>query len=410
MAKLGDLFPDELLPTAPPAPAAPQQLAAPKPEASGPNGEQGHAFAPQALNRPRPVVNPPQNPGGKASPPSPPGMRPAPTVLPGGEVRRMERTFIKDLVAGQEIESVFLVVDATLRAAKNGSKYIQSTFCDKTGTVPVRQWDATEKDFGCYKLNGYIKVRGRVETYKNAMQMIAFSVQACEEAGINAADFLPISVRPLDEMEREFDALLATFSDPDLKRLLASIFSDPDVRTKYIKGPAATAVHHAWVGGLLEHVLSAARTAQSIAEQRPFLNRDLLLAGVLLHDIGKIEELDGGPGFTYTDTGRLCGHIVLGSLLVERHIVKLGDFPKEKRDLIIHLILSHHGELEYGSPVKPYTAEAVALHHLECLDAKVQGIQSIIERERASGNESAWTDFARVVDGRIYKGKGGQGG
>jgi 3'-5' exoribonuclease len=154
---------------------------------------------------------------------------------------------------------------------------------------------------------------------------------------------------------------------------------------------------------LLEHVLSACKTAQAIAEQRPYLNRDLLMAGVLLHDIGKIEELDPGPGFTYTDTGKLCGHIVLGALLVERTVMKLENFPQKKRDLIIHMILSHHGELEYGSPVLPCTAEAVALHHLECLDAKVQGIQSIIERERAGGNDGAWSEFARVVDGRIYK-------
>src|SRR4029078_9292672 len=138
-------------------------------------------------------------------------------------------------------------------------------------------------------------------------------------------------------------------------------------------------------------------TAQAIAEQRPFLNRDLLMAGVILHDIGKIEEIDSGPGFNYTDTGRLCGPIVLGALMVERAIGKLPNFPKPKRDLILHMILSHHGELEYGSPIKPYTAEGGALPHLECLDAKVQGIQSIIEKEIASGNEGAWSDFARVV-------------
>ncbi|HYG75491.1 MAG TPA: 3'-5' exoribonuclease YhaM family protein [Planctomycetota bacterium] len=352
MARLGDLFPDDLQPqtTAKGAP--------PRPRAAGP------------------VVNAP---------------------------RKAERVCVKDFVAGQEIEGIYLVSEATIRVAKNGSKYIQATFADKTGTVPVRQWDATETDFTCYKVSGYIKVRGRVETYKNAMQMIAFSVQECSGEGINAADFLPVSVRPLDEMDGEFDALLETFKDPDYKRLLVAIFSDPVVRAKFRKGPAAASVHHAWIGGLMEHVLSACKTAQAIAEQRPFLNRDLLMAGVILHDIGKIEELDSGPGFSYTDTGKLCGHIVLGALLVERTIVKLGDFPQKKRDLILHMILSHHGTHEFGSPVTPVTGEAVALHHLECLDAKVQGIQSIIERERASGNDSSWSEFARVVDGRIYK-------
>jgi 3'-5' exoribonuclease len=352
MAKLGDLFPNDMQPPA-----------------------GGKSTAPRA--RPAPVVNTP---------------------------RRAERACVKDLVAGQEVEGIYLVVEATYRAAKNGSKYVQASFCDKTGSIPVRQWDATDGDFACYKASGYIKIRGRVETYKNAMQMIVFSVQECDGASINPADFLPVSTRPLDEMDRELEAVLQTFTDPDYKRLLNAIFSNPDIRARFVKGPAAAAVHHAWVGGLIEHVLSACKTAQAIAEQRPYLNRDLLMAGVILHDIGKIEELDAGPGFSYTDTGKLCGHIVLGSLLVERHMVQLGDFPRKKRDLILHMILSHHGELEYGSPVTPVTAEAVALHHLECLDAKVQGIQTLIEKDRAMGNESAWTDFARVVDGRIYKG------
>jgi len=375
MAKLGDLFPDELAAELPPQPIRP---------------------APQQQQRP-----PQQQPGGKSAPPP----RPRPPLPNSAPPRRGERVFVRDLIAGQEIEGIYLVGEVTLRAAKNGSKYIQATLCDKTGSVPARHWDATEIDFNNYKATSYVNARGRVETYKNAMQMVVFAVQSCPAEGINTSDFLPISTRPLDEMEREFLALLETFTDPDYKTLLKEIFTDTSVRERYMKGPAASAVHHAWIGGLVEHVLSACKTAQAIAEQRPYLKRDLLMAGVMLHDIGKIEEIDSGPGFNYTDTGRLCGHIVLGALLVDRFIGKLKDFPRAKRDLLIHMILSHHGELEYGSPVKPCTAEAVALHHLECLDAKVQGIQTIIERERAGGNDGAWSDFARVVDGRIYKGQ-----
>ncbi len=355
MARLGDLFPDDLQQAAGLKPAQPQN-AAPRPRG------------------------------------------------PGSGRMPIERTQVKDLVAGQEVEGIYLVAEAAIRAAKNGSKYIQATVCDKTGTVPVRQWDATDVMFSEYRPSGYIKVRGRIEVYKSAMQMIVFAAQNADHEKVNPADFIPVSVRPLDEMERELDALIETFTDPDYKKLLQTIFADPDTRAKFVKGPAAASVHHAWCGGLIEHVLSACKTAQSIAEQRPYLNRDLLMTGVLLHDIGKIEEINSSPGFSYTDTGRLCGHIVLGALLVERNILKLENFPKKKRDLILHMILSHHGSLEFGSPVTPYTMEAVALHHLECLDAKVQGIQSIIERERASGNENAWSDFARVVDGRIYKG------
>lgn len=314
------------------------------------------------------------------------------------------RTFVSELSPGQEVEGVYLVQDASLRAAKNGSKYIQASVGDRTGSIPVRFWDATEKDFAALKPGGYARVRGRVETYQNRPQMIVFNAQAAEAAQVDAADFLAVSTRDPAEMAKELDALVAGIADSDYRRLLAAIFSDAKVRPAFLCAPAASAIHHAWVHGLLEHVLSAAKTAQAVAEQRPFLNKDLLLAGVLLHDVGKIEEIDAGPGFSYTDPGRLCGHISLGSLLVERFILALKDFPPAKRDLLQHMILSHHGEREHGSPVTPATAEAVALHHIECMDAKVQGIRSAIEKDESAGNTGAWTDFQRVVDGRIYKG------
>lgn len=352
MAKLGSLFPEEMQPK-----NAPRGRGAGKPDASAPAAGAN-----------------------------------------GGD-----RTEIAALEPGQVVEGVYLVKDASLRAAKNGSKYIQATFCDKSGMIPVRHWDATDADNQAYQINGYVKVRGRVETYQNRPQMIVFNAQLEKPENVASADFLPVSTRPMAEMEKELDALLATFTDPDYKRLLDSIFSDEKTRAAFTRSPAANAIHHAWVGGLMEHVLSACQTAEAIAKQRPFLNRDLLMAGVILHDIGKTEELDAGPGFGYTDTGKLCGHIVLGVLLVERHILKLKDFPQTKRDLIQHMILSHHGTREFGSPVTPLFGEAVALHHLECLDAKVQGIQSIIENEEERGNTGDWSDFARVVDGRIYK-------
>ena len=335
-----------------------------------------------------------------APPPAVVRGKPGPAPLVG----RLPRVPVKDLVAGQDLDGVYLVVEVVIRAAKNGSKYIQATFCDRTGTIPVRQWDANDSVMAEYRAGGYVRVRGRVELYKNAMQMIVFTALNADHEPVDAAEFIPVSTRPLPEMERELDALVETIADPDYKRLLKAITNDPVTRPKIVQGPAASSLHHAWRGGLIEHVLSACKTAQSIAEQRPFMNRDLLITGVILHDIGKIEELDAGPGFAYTDTGRLCGHIVLGALLVDRFIRTLENFPPRKRDLIIHLILSHHGTHEFGSPVEPATMEAVALHHLECMDAKVQGIQTIIERERTSGNENAWSEFSRIVDGRIYKG------
>jgi len=329
-----------------------------------------------------------------------------PRARSGGQNAKSEgsRTFIQDLQPGQEVNQIFVVQDASMRAAKNGSKYIQAAFADRTGQIAVRHWDASEKDFQQYTIGGFVRAKGRIETYQNRPQMIAFAVQTIKSGEVPQEDFLPVSERDPAEMERELDGLLAGLTDPDYSRLLQAIMGDPEVRARFVKSPAAMSVHHAWIGGLLEHVLSACQVALAVADQRPSLNRDLLLSGVILHDIGKIEELDPGPGFNYTDTGRLCGHISLGVMLIERYILKLQDFPRTKRDLLMHLILSHHGEREHGSPVTPCVAEAVALHHIECLDAKLQGIQSTIERSLKAGGASAWTDFARVVDGRIYKG------
>lgn len=326
--------------------------------------------------------------------------------LKAGGKGGLPRTFIQDLEPGQEVDQVYVVQDASMRAAKNGSKYIQAVFADRTGQIPVRHWDATDKDFSQYTVGGFVRARGRVETYQNRAQMIAFGVKSASEGEVSSEDFLPVSHRDAAEMEKELDVLLASFKDPDYSGLLNALFGDADLRAKFVKSPAAMNVHHAWIGGLMEHVLSAAKLAQELAVQRPALNRDLLLAGVILHDIGKIEELDPGPGFNYTDAGKLCGHIALGVLMIERFMLKRPDFPRTKRNLLVHMILSHHGEREHGSPVTPCIAEAVALHHIECVDAKLQGIQSILEKELQMGAASQWTDFARVVDGRIYKGAG----
>jgi 3'-5' exoribonuclease len=334
----------------------------------------------------------------------PEGLRPGEAQSkPAGE-KRAPRAPISSLAPGQEVESVYLVQEATLRVARNGGRYIQAVIADRTGRLPARQWDATEKDYEAYRATGYVRVRARVETYQDRPQLVVQAVQAQDAKEVAAAEFLPVSRRDPAEMRAELDAVVAGLQDPDYRRLAEALFAPGELRTAFERSPAASSIHHAWLGGLMEHVLSACRTAQSVAEQRPFLNRDLLMTGVLLHDLGKTQELSSEAGFGYTDAGRLLGHVALGAILADRAIAGLPDFPPKKRDLILHLILSHHGTREFGSPVTPCTAEAVALHHLECLDAKVAGIQSVIEWEQENGNTGAWSDFARVVDGRIFLG------
>ena len=234
------------------------------------------------------------------------------------------------------------------------------------------------------------------------MQLIVQDLKKIEENLIDLGDFLPVSKRSTEEMRNELDGILAALTNPHIEGLLRAFFDDPAFFARYSKAPAAKAMHHVFLGGLLEHSLAVVALAGDVATRYPQVNRDLLICGALLHDIGKVDELSYQRSFDYTDEGKLLGHIVIGVQMVEDRIRQLTDFPAELSMLIKHLLLSHHGQYDFGSPKRPKFLEAVILNFIDDLDSKINGVQTHIDKE--PDREGNWTSYHRLYDRYFYKG------
>jgi len=313
----------------------------------------------------------------------------------------MGKQMIGDLRPGEPVDSVFLVADASLRTARTGSKYLALQLRDRSGQIAARLWDATEALAGSIEVDDFVRVRGRTETYQNQLQIIVRSVTRADTNGLRLGDFLPQCERDAGQMMRDLRRILARVEDPDFKALLDAFLSDEDFCAEFRTAPAATVNHHSYLGGLLEHTLSMAQLAEKLTEHYPDLRRDLFLTGVFLHDIGKIREISFRRSFRHTSAGELVGHVTLGVLMLDERVRQLGNFPQEKLDMLRHMILSHHGALEFGSPKLPMFAEAMALHYLDNLDAKLKDFSSIVAEDRSSDPD--WTDYSRRLERKLYK-------
>jgi len=276
----------------------------------------------------------------------------------------------------QDVEGVFLVLQKDRRADRNtGKPYLSLQLGDQTGVVDARVWEGVEQ-LPPFEVNDVVRVHGRTQSYRNRLQLSVRSVDPVPPGEVNAGSFLPHTAYNVEEMFTELTAMVAAMRQFHLKALLESVLGDEEISTRFRRAPAAKTLHHACIGGLLEHVLSLARLSGRLAEHYPVINRDLLLAGVVLHDIGKIYELSYDRSFQYTTAGKLVGHISLGLELVREKIRALPDFPAELKLLVEHLILSHHGHLEFGSPVLPAFPEALLLHYLDDLDSKMESMRA----------------------------------
>lgn len=312
---------------------------------------------------------------------------------------------ISEFAEGDAIEGFYALRDANLSTTAAGKPYIRLVVADKTGTVPGNVWDATPELFRSLTVNGVVKIRATVETYRGALQIRVSKIRTAAEGEADPQQLLPVTPADLEALERDLDALLASVFDPDYARLLRAFFDDPAFRKGFFHAPAAKENHHAYLGGLAEHTLSLCRIAEAFCQATTTpLNRDLLLAGTLLHDVGKIEELGTGASIEYTDRGKLLGHLIIGTIWVEERAAGLADFPAEKKHLVQHLILSHHGRFEYGSPVLPKTPEALALHHIDNLDAKTVAARRLIDGD--AGGASNWTARSWMLETQLYKGPG----
>jgi 3'-5' exoribonuclease len=301
----------------------------------------------------------------------------------------MKDIYISDLSTYEEgriFDGFFLVLSKQQRTTKTNKPYLNLMLGDKTGQLEARVWDPADpriaKDFDAGDI---VKVRGACSRYEERLQAKVDQLRLAQPDEVEKSDLLPATGYDVNDLWRQLGNFIEDMSNPDLKALLTAMLSDPAIAKAYREAPAARQLHHAWLGGLLEHVVSLLRLGERVAAHYPMLDRDLLLTGVILHDIGKIRELSWDTGFDYTIEGVLLGHIQMGVDLVEKTIEKLPHFPDRLRTLVLHLILSHHGKLEFGSPKLPMIPEALALNFIDDLDAKMQAVMSEFDKSSREG-------------------------
>jgi 3'-5' exoribonuclease len=301
----------------------------------------------------------------------------------------MKDIYVSDLMGFEEgklFDGFFLVLTKQQRTTKQNKAYLNLILGDKTGPIEGRVWEINDpriaKDFDRGDL---VKVRGSISRYEDRAQMKVEQLRKALAGEADKLDMLPATTRDVRELWRQLEATVESVTNPDLQRLLKALLSDAELAQAYREAPAARQLHHAWLGGLLEHVVSLLGLADRVAAHYSLLDRDLLVTGVILHDIGKIRELEWETGFEYTIEGVLLGHIQMGASLVEKTIAALPDFPERLRTVVLHMVLSHHGKLEFGSPKLPMIPEALALNFIDDFDAKMQAVASEFEKSAREG-------------------------
>lgn len=313
----------------------------------------------------------------------------------------MKKIFVEQIRERDWVDSPFLVRDKIMAMAKNGKPYMTLKLMDRTGEVEGRVWDRVDEFANRFGKDDFIRVQGKTSVYLGKMQLIIQELSRLDEQEVDLCDFLPVAGRSTEELLRELRSVIDGMADPHLKDLMEAFWNDEPFRSSYSTAPAAKAMHHVYLGGLLEHSLAVAALSDDISRRYPGIHRDLLITGALLHDIGKVAELCYQRSFDYTDEGKLLGHIVMGVEMITEKINTLRDFPPELAILLKHLLLSHHGQYEYGSPKRPKTMEAVILNFLDDLDSKINGVRTHIEKEPDS--ESSWTAYHRLYDRYFFK-------
>jgi 3'-5' exoribonuclease len=296
----------------------------------------------------------------------------------------MKDIYVSDLMGfdeGKLFDGFFLVLTKQQRTTKQNKPYLNLTLGDKTGQIEGRAWELADpriaKDFD---RGDIVKVRGCISRFDDRAQLKVDQLRKALASEADKLDMLPATTRDIGELWAQLESTIESIGNPHLQRLLKALLADAELAKAYREAPAARQLHHAWLGGLLEHVVSLLGLADRIAAHYPLLDRDLLVTGVILHDIGKIRELEWETGFDYTVEGVLLGHIQIGVNLVEATIATLPDFPPRLRTLVLHMVLSHHGKLEFGSPKLPMIPEALALNFVDDFDAKMQAMTSEFEK------------------------------
>ncbi len=318
----------------------------------------------------------------------------------------MPKTFIVDLAEGQTATSYFQARQIQVRQRRSGEPFLTVTLADRTGEVSAVMWEGVDDRVRELADGDIVKVQGVLGSYQGAPQLTLTRLRRAAAEEVALEDYLPRSQCDPAALMAQLDAAADALQEPNLKRLLQRLLADPEIRNALGQAPAAKAIHHAALGGLAEHTVSVVGLCRLLADYYPALNRDLLCAAAILHDLGKIRELTWERVFDYTDAGRLLGHITLGALLVEEHIRAIPDFPPPLANVLLHCILSHHGELDWGSPKRPKTLEAIVLHYAEDMDGKINAFLNFSARY-PDPQHPGWTQFNKAMDRYLYFGRQG---
>lgn len=305
----------------------------------------------------------------------------------------MKDFFLSDCAQHENkvITSCFLVLSKQVKSKKNsGEPYLALALGDRTGQIDAKMWDNVAQAMEAFDQDDVLKIRGLLNKYNNRFQITIERLRKVEEAEIDYADFLPKTTKNIDELWQTLTDFVTTFQDPRLKALIEAFLADPEIVRSYRNAPAAKTLHHACIGGLLEHVVSLFRSCDLMCRNYPQINRDLLLSGAFLHDIGKIHELTYKRSFSYTTRGQLLGHMVIELEMLHEKIAQVPGFSDEVKILLEHMIISHHGQYDFGSPKLPMFPEALMLHYLDDLDSKMENMRAQFEREAATG---PWTTY-----------------
>src|SRR5262245_46980111 len=312
----------------------------------------------------------------------------------------MEKIFISDLIVNQTISTTFLVKSKELRSKKTGGQFALLTLSDRTGDLVGQWWDNFEDTIDTFDRDDIVFVRGLVNYYRNHLQISIHRMRLCLEHEIDLAHYFPTTRYDVEEMFAELMKIISNYSNPYLRQLLEDIFSNNQIAGKFKRAPAAKTMHHPYLGGLLEHTLSLVKLCRKVGEHYPGIDIDLLQTGAVLHDFGKIDELSYERGFGYTNEGQMIGHLVMETIMVSDHIKQIPDFPEELRRHLLHMLLAHHGKLEYGSPKLPSTPEALMLAYLDDLDSKIEAMQRLMGEPHTTGD---WTRISPMFERPIYR-------
>lgn len=331
-----------------------------------------------------------------------------PADPPSRPPRASPRRRVTELSPQAPVDQIFLATHKQLRPNRNGQLYLQVELADRSGSITGRMWNASDEEFEAFDDGDYVRVEGMTQLYSGNLQLIISAIGRVDPRGIDEAEFQVLSAAEVAKLGRELADLLGTIPPGPLRDLCDEVLADRSLMVAFSRSPAGVKHHHAHAGGLLEHVVNLLRLADRVAPLYPAVDRDLLLVGVLFHDLGKTLELESERGFSYTDAGQLLGHVLLGleQLEAKLHAVESRTgrpFDTELALRVKHMVASHHGQYDYGAPKLPMTLEAILLHHLDHMDARMAGVLQVLQNEAAI--DGGWTQYQQSLGRKFFRGR-----